>query len=110
MVGFDAQWNQLWYSVLDGWNGVNSVSASISSDGSTATLIVSDGQAGAVTYTVPTTPTAGQFRVKGETSEGRVVQFIGTMADFQPSQSALVPEGESVSDTEGVDAVFAELG
>ena len=83
VVGFDAQWNLLWYSVLDGWDDVTSVSVSMSRGGRTATLKVSEGQAGDLTFNVPTAPSAGWFRVKGETSQGRVVQFMGTKADFQ---------------------------
>ena len=69
-------------------------------NGSTAELKVTLDSDSVVTYLVPTSPTEGYFRVKGETSEGRVVQFVGTMSDFQPL----------VSSVTAVDAVFAELG
>jgi VCBS repeat-containing protein len=110
VVGFDTQGNQLWYSVLDGWDGVTSVSVTFSGDGSTAYLTVSRGSAGDLTFTVSTSPADGQFRVKGETSEGRVVEFIGTMPEFQQRGSGLNAEGEAMPDEESVDAVFAELG
>ncbi len=82
VVGFDARGNQLWYSLLDGWSGVTSVSATLSSSGSTATLRISRGSAPDLRFSVPTSPIAGQSRVMGESSEGRVLQFIGTMDDF----------------------------
>lgn len=110
VVGFDAQGNQLWYSLLDGWGGVTSVSATLSGGGATAKLTVSRGPASGFTFTVPTAPTGGQFRVRGETSEGRVVQFIGTMAEFQQRAFGPAAEGEAVTNEELVDAVFAELG
>ncbi len=110
VVGFDAQGNQLWYALLNGWGGVTSVSATLSGGGATAKLSVSRGSASDLTFTVPTAPTQGQFRVRGETSEGRVVQFIGTMAEFQQRASGPAAEGEAVTNEELVDAVFAELG
>ena len=82
VVGFDAKGNQLWYSLLDGWSGVTSVSATLSSSGSKANLRVSRGSAPDLTFSVPTSPIAGQARMMGESSEGRVLQFIGTMDDF----------------------------
>jgi VCBS repeat-containing protein len=110
VVAFDSQGSQLWYAVLDGWNGVTSVRVTLSGDGSTANLTVSLGSAGDLTFPVPTSPAGRQFRVMGETSEGRVVQFIGTMADFQARASGLVAEGEAMPSEELADAVFAELG
>lgn len=110
VIGFDSQWNQLWYSVLDGWNGVTSVNATISGGGSTARLNVSYGAAVDLAFTVPTSPLQGWFRVMGETSGGRVVQFIGTRAQFQRPASGLTAEGEAEPNEELIDAVFAELG
>ena len=110
VVAFDSQWNQLWYSPLNGWEGITSVRVTLSGDRSTATLTVSRGSGSDLTFTVPTAPAQGQFRVMGQTGEGRVVQFIGTMAAFQQRASGLAAEGEAALDQELADAVFAELG
>jgi len=110
VVAFDSQWNQLWYSPLNGWEGITSVRVTLSGDRLMATLTVSRGSGSDLTFTVPTAPAQGQFRVMGQTGEGRVVQFIGTMAAFQQRASGLAAEGEAPLDQELADAVFAELG
>ena len=100
VVGFDAAGNQLWYSPMNGWDGVEAVQVTFLAGGSAAHLAVTLDSGSEMTYLVPTLPTAGYFRVKGETSEGSVVQFVGTMDDFQPLVSSLT----------AVDALFAEWG
>ena len=132
-VAYDSAGNQLWYSPMVGWESITSVSTTFSGGGSTAHLSVGLESGGNVTYNVPTDPIEGWFRVKGETVEGRVVQFIGTMEDFEPLAAApgatlasgLPAQGDSLlgnalartqvlsdeaePDQEGVDAVFAEV-
>jgi len=110
VVAFDSQWSQLWYSPLSGWDGITSVRVTLSGDRSMATLTVSRGSGSDLAFTVPTAPAKGQFRVMGQTIEGRVVQFVGTMAAFQQRACGLTAEGEAALDQELADAVFAELG
>jgi hypothetical protein len=99
VVGLDTGDGQLWYSPLDGWDGIISVSTDFSGGDSTALLTVELAAGGSATYEVPTDPFSGYFRVKGENEDGRVVQFVGTMADLQPwlvgttAAAAVVPAG-----------------
>ncbi|MCH2129868.1 MAG: Ig-like domain-containing protein [Pirellulaceae bacterium] len=98
VVGFDVAGNQVWNSVMDGWEGITSVVADFSADGNTAFLTVTRDTGETFNYAVPTDRTAGYFRVKGETAAGRVVQFIGTMSDLTPLRT-----------TSLVDAAFASI-
>ena len=109
VIGFDTAGNMLWYSLLDGWDGVTAVNVTLSGDGSTAIVTIWRGASGSTTFNVPTAPSYGQFRVKGETNEGRVVQLVGTLGSFVPAPSPS-PEGLAAPDAGLVDAVFAELG
>jgi hypothetical protein len=112
VIGYDAQWNMLWFSPLNGWDDVTAIDTAFSDSGLTCNLGVSvstdltiDHQ-----FAVPTAPAQERFRVMGTTAQGRVVQFIGTMEQFLNPESGLIPEGEGFSSEELIDAVFAALG
>ncbi len=99
VIGLDTSGNPLWHSTMNGWENATSVDATFSTSGTSGHLSVTLDSGQQQAYLVPTDPAAGFFRIMGTTDAGQVVQFVGTMSDFQPLHSAAV-----------VDAAFADLG
>jgi VCBS repeat-containing protein len=98
VVGFDAAGDQLWYSLLDGWDGVTAVDVKLSADRSTCVVTTWTGATG-MTFGLSMMPQQGSTVLKGATSLGRVYQLLGTYGDYQ-----------LVATPASVDEAFAQLG
>ena len=72
---------QLWFSMLDGWEGFKNAELTLASDLSTAELRVTDlqGDTQIATIDVKNNP---HFRLKGSEGTNHIVRLIGTPSDF----------------------------
>jgi hypothetical protein len=98
-----------WFSFLDGWSGFTKAEATLSSDGTRATVRVtrSDG----ATFTLNDYTLDTKVRLMGRMGSGAVLRFEGTPAQFNALGAVQGAEGEAEgeADYEGaVDQIFSQ--
>ena len=80
IVAMNNSGEQLWSTKMNGWDGLQSMSVSLSSDGKSAT-VTAVFASGTVTKTINTVNNP-RFRIMGKAADGVIVRIDGTAADL----------------------------
>ncbi len=101
--------NEHWFSFLDGWDNFARAEATVSPDGSTATIRVTTAGGQVFTLANINIDSDPRVRLMGRMGNGVVLRFEGTPAQFSAAAGAAqAAEGEAEGEYEGaVDQIFA---
>jgi hypothetical protein len=99
VFGLDPTGSMLWYQFGLGWTGFVRANFQLAPGGGSATLTVVKQNPDTSETTTVINLSSTQFRIKGTTSEGMVVQLLGGASTFGLA-AAEVPEGEPPASAE----------
>ncbi len=98
---------QYWFALYDGWDGMHSLSITLASDLSTATIKAQDAAGTLHTKTLSFTNDWMKIRIMGRDGDNTVVRLVGAVHDFFPEADQTPPGGEPLA-AAGEPGMYAE--